>query len=88
MTKLEQMREGTKSKWIKKWQAKYEVHPTDLAEIYDDLRTEVRNETIKECEGCVPEERKGAEYPNDVAHQSGHNSCREQTLQAISKLKV
>ena len=55
------------------------------------LITEVRNETIKECEGCVPEEM---EVTEPVANQSysynfynrGHNSCREQTLQAIKKM--
>ena len=77
-----------------------------LDELIDNIRTALqereriaRNEAIKECAGCVPneltEETKEEYLKNNQLNASdyelaiisnGHNSCREQTLQEIRQL--
>lgn len=52
-----------------------------------------REEAIKECEGCVPEAQDENPMEDGVpvetyGYEKVWNSCREQTLQAISKLRV
>lgn len=36
-TKQKDWERENKNTWVKKWQEKYEVHPNDLEDIYDDL---------------------------------------------------
>ena len=96
MTKLEQMQERA----IEKFEKDHRLEDGRLADIgfngkttedfINSLITEVWNEAIKECEGCVRKKvSMGGEYEDyENGYEMGHNSCREQTLQAISKLRV
>ena len=91
MSKLEENRESAREQAIEAdvyYQENCKVIP--LEDVLT-LINEVWNEAIKECAGCVPEEM---EVTEPVANQSysynfynrGHNSCREQTLQAMRQM--
>ena len=61
--------EKIKSEWIKRWQAKYEVHPQDLADIYNDLFTTLTQHHKAEVESVkkVLQEYYGYKSERDVS---------------------
>ena len=103
---LEQMQERAKdiSHWIDcaytQTEESEDITFDEMVSKLNSLITEVWNEAVKECEGCVPEEKiiskikagcmregvRGQKRHQAVTRAYGHNSCREQTLQAIRQM--
>lgn len=72
------------------WNEAYKQGVEHGSEIEQKIGDERVQRAIKECEGCVPGELSEVtlQDPYAMERNIGFNTCREQTLAAVSKLRV
>lgn len=64
----------------------YNGTQTSFVESMKEYAEYIREKTIDECIACVPEEQH-LFYDCGYSNERGHNTCREQTITNLTKLK-